>query len=97
MSDTAAARVGLRELRHDTRGVIERVRTGQSIEVTDHGEPVARIVPVDPAPEPDVLTRLVNQGLARRATNPGRRPPMRRLSPPDALSRDLEASRNAER
>ena len=37
--------MGLRELRHHTSEVIARVRRGETIEVTEHGTPVARLVP----------------------------------------------------
>lgn len=69
--------VGLRELRHDTGGVLARVQYGETIDVTDRGRLVARIVPVvEPVVSP-VLARLVASGRVRRATRPGFRPPMR--------------------
>ncbi len=39
--------IGLRELRHKTGEVVTRVRNGETIDVTDHGRGVARIVPVE--------------------------------------------------
>jgi prevent-host-death family protein len=41
--------IGIRELREDLSKAIRRVRKGQVLEVTDHGQPVARIVPISPA------------------------------------------------
>jgi prevent-host-death family protein len=38
--------VGIRELRDNVSAVIKRVAAGEPIEVTDHGHPVARIVPL---------------------------------------------------
>lgn len=38
--------MGIRELRDSLPAVIRRVRAGEGIEVTDHGHPVARIVPI---------------------------------------------------
>lgn len=38
--------VGIRELRQDASTVLKRVAAGEVIEVTDHGHPVARIVPI---------------------------------------------------
>jgi prevent-host-death family protein len=38
--------MGIRELRNNLPAVIRRVRAGEGIEVTDHGHPVARIVPI---------------------------------------------------
>jgi prevent-host-death family protein len=48
--------------------LLDRVRAGESVTITDRGTPVARIVPVPPA---DVdwnerLERLERQGLVRR-------------------------------
>jgi prevent-host-death family protein len=39
--------MGIRELRNNLPAVIRRVRAGEGIEVTDHGHPVARIVPIN--------------------------------------------------
>jgi len=38
--------MGIRELRNNLPAVIKRVRGGEGIEVTDHGHPVARLVPI---------------------------------------------------
>jgi prevent-host-death family protein len=40
-------RMGIRELRDNLPAVIRRVRAGEGIEVTDHGHPVARLVPIN--------------------------------------------------
>ena len=43
------ASVGIRELQRDTSGVVGRVaRTGRPTFVTNRGEPVAAVVPIDP-------------------------------------------------
>jgi prevent-host-death family protein len=39
-------RAGVRELNQNTSQVIDRVRHGETIEVTDRGRPVARLVPI---------------------------------------------------
>jgi prevent-host-death family protein len=39
-------RIGIRELRQHASRYLERVVRGETIEVTDRGRPVARIVPV---------------------------------------------------
>jgi prevent-host-death family protein len=57
-------RVGIRELKQNASAVIRRVLAGETIEVTDHGRPVARIVPLRAA---SVLDQLVAEG---RATAP---------------------------
>lgn len=37
--------IGLRELRHRTREVIELARTTGRVIITDHGKPIAEIIP----------------------------------------------------
>ena len=39
-------RIGIRELRASLGGIVRRVQDGETVEVTDHGHPVARIVPL---------------------------------------------------
>lgn len=58
--------VGVRDLRDGLSRHLASVREGHTITVTDHGRPVARIVPVD---VPTKLEQLVAEG---RVT-PGRR------------------------
>lgn len=43
---TMAARIGIRELRNHLTATIQRVRAGETIEVTLHGQPVAVLGPV---------------------------------------------------
>lgn len=59
-------RVGVRELKQNASAVLDRVRKGQSVEVTDRGRPIALIVPI-PKPE-DAIGRLIAEGLATPAT-----------------------------
>lgn len=56
-------KVGIRELRQQASAVLKRVVGGEAIEVTDHGHPIARIVPL----RPSVMDQLVLEG---RATGP---------------------------
>ena len=70
--------VGIRELRDGLSRYLAEVRAGHTVTVTDHGRPIARIVPVD---EPGPLKRSVSEGRAE----PARR---RKLSAP----RPVEAS-----
>lgn len=89
--------VGLRELRHHTSEVLARVRHGETVDVTDHGRLIARIVPVgDREPSP-VLQRLVSAGRASLAQRPGYRPRMLAGEGSDLLSRTLAAMRDEER
>jgi prevent-host-death family protein len=52
--------VGIRELRQQASSVLKRVVAGEVIEVTDHGHPIARIVPL----RPSVLDQMVVEGRA---------------------------------
>lgn len=61
--DTMINRVGIRELRQQASAVLRRVVAGDTIEVTDHGHPIARIVPL----RPGVLDQLVLEGRATEA------------------------------
>jgi prevent-host-death family protein len=40
--------IGIRQLREGLSKALRRVRAGEILEVTDHGRPVARIVPLAP-------------------------------------------------
>lgn len=43
--------VGVRELKEQTSKILRRVREeGESIEITYHGQPIARLVPITPPP-----------------------------------------------
>ena len=57
-------RVGIRELRQHTSAVVRGVAAGEPVEVTDHGRPVARIVPI---PAGSGLDELVAEGRATAA------------------------------
>jgi prevent-host-death family protein len=48
-------RIGVRELRQHASRYLERVVRGESLEVTDRGRPVARLVPVRPEPWADMV------------------------------------------
>ncbi len=57
--------VGIRELRDNVSALIRRVAAGETIDVTDHGHPVARIVPFR-ARSP--LEQMLAEGRATPAT-----------------------------
>ena len=44
--DLGVRQVGVRELRQDASGVLREVKAGMSVEVTEHGRPIARIIPI---------------------------------------------------
>jgi len=56
--------VGIRELRDGLSRHLAEVRKGRTVTVTDHGRPIARIVPVGP---PGALERLIAEGRVRPA------------------------------
>lgn len=63
------ARIGIRELREDLSRAIRRVRRGQVLEVTDHGQPVARIVPIGSSV--GALADLIAEGKVRPPRSSG--------------------------
>jgi prevent-host-death family protein len=88
--------VGLRELRHRTGEVLARVRHGETIDVTEHGRLIARIVPVGERQPTAILARLVASGRATLAQRPGYRPRMRPGDGTDRLSETLASMRDEE-
>ncbi len=68
MSEThRPARVGVRELRQNLSVYLRRVEAGETLEVTEHGRPVARLGPT-PAEPMSVLDRLIAEGRATPGT-----------------------------
>src|ERR1700729_4443343 len=60
------ASIGIRELNQQTSQVLDRVRAGETIEITDRGVPVAEIRPVTNGRA--VLARLAAEGRLIPAT-----------------------------
>jgi prevent-host-death family protein len=56
--------VGIRELRDNVSAVLHRVATGETVDVTNHGQPVARIVPLR---SPSVIDQMIAEGRATPA------------------------------
>ena len=59
--------IGVRELRQHASRYLERVRHGETLEVTDRGRPVARLVPVST----DTWTDMVASGKVTLADDQG--------------------------
>jgi prevent-host-death family protein len=79
------SRVGVRELRQNLSVFLDRVKDGETLTVTEHGQVVAVLAPALRA-SASVLERLVADG---RATAPGRRlrdVPSPRPAPPSGGS-----------
>jgi prevent-host-death family protein len=78
-------RIGIRELRANLGSVVRRVHAGETVELTEHGHPVARLVPLRHRSR---LEQLVAEGRVtlpegsladlldreRRPRQPGERP-----------------------
>ncbi|MFG1605683.1 type II toxin-antitoxin system Phd/YefM family antitoxin [Actinoplanes sp. NPDC049265] len=55
-------RIGVRELNQNTSQVLARVSGGETVEITDRGHPIARLVPV--GDDRSALAKLVAAGRA---------------------------------
>lgn len=89
-------RIGVRELNQNTSQVLARVSGGETVEITDRGRPVARLVPI--STDASTLARLVATGraVAPSATGPVALPP--HLGDPDVdVAAELAAMRDEER
>ncbi len=71
------ARVGVRELRQNLSVYLRRIEAGETLEVTEHGRPVARLAPMLPQ-RMTALDRLIADGRAI----PGRGGNLADLGPP---------------
>ena len=65
-------RIGVRELRQHASRYLERVKAGETVEVTERGQLVALLVPPDPATT--ARERLVASGRLIPAARPLRLP-----------------------
>jgi prevent-host-death family protein len=63
----ALPRVGVRELRQNLSVYLRRVEAGETLEVTEHGRPVAVLAPRRPD-RASIVERLVAEGRAAPAT-----------------------------
>jgi prevent-host-death family protein len=83
-------RVGVRELRQNLSKYLRRVEAGESLDVTERGRPVARLVPLV---EGGLLAKLAREGRLMQAPR-GR---LEDLGPPPAggpsISEALQAGR----
>ena len=59
--------VGIRALQQNASAVVSRVESGESIEITDRGRPVARLVPILST---SAVEALRTAGRVREATRP---------------------------
>ncbi|GGS50387.1 antitoxin [Actinokineospora fastidiosa] len=64
--ETVRPTVGMRELSHHTARVLGLVKAGETVEITERGKTIARIVPA----ADDRYAQLVAAGLIRQAQEP---------------------------
>lgn len=65
-SNAGPARVGVRELRQNLSVYLDRVKAGETLEVTEHGRPVARLAP-NPLAKLSILDQMIADGLVTPA------------------------------
>ena len=63
--------VGLREANQHFSRIMQRVRAGEEVVLTERGEPFARIVPIRHSRQEAVIRQMVKEGLLRPAEKPG--------------------------
>jgi prevent-host-death family protein len=78
------ARVGVRELRQNLSVYLDRVKAGETLEVTEHGHPVARLMP-NPPMRMSIIDQMIEDGRITPATGDQRTLPM----PPEIPGRPL--------
>jgi prevent-host-death family protein len=67
--------VTVSELNRQTARVLDRIKAGESLEISEYGRPIARLLPAAPTTGSPLLDRLIAQGRAIPAANPGPIPP----------------------
>src|SRR3990172_7704010 len=87
------ARVGVRELRQTLSVYLDRVKSGESLEVTEHGRPVARLTPRPPDRQ-SIVDRLITEGRITPASVDHRTLPLPLTSPGRPLSEILREMRD---
>ncbi len=83
--------VGIRALKQNASAVVARAAAGDVITITDHGRPVARLVPIASTP----LEDLAAAGLVRPARHRLRDLPAPTKGP--SLTEALQQQRDSER
>ena len=81
--------VTVSELNRQTARVLDRIKAGESLEISEYGRPVARLLPAAPTTGSPLLDRLIAQGRAVPAANSGTLPP---TPPRDASEQGISLS-----
>ena len=85
--------IGVRELRQHASRYLQEVAAGESIEITDRGHPVARLVPITGDPWADLISAGEVVNAARRMNIDDHKP----AAYPHSASETLERLRSDER
>jgi prevent-host-death family protein len=91
----AAARVGVRELRQNLSVYLDRVKAGETLEVTEHGRPVARLTPNE-EPRLSLIDQMIADGRITPASGDHRTLPYPPSIPGRPLSDILREMRDEE-
>ena len=89
----ALARVGVRELRQNLSVYLDRVKAGETLEVTEHGQPVARLAPNLPV-RLSLIDRMISDGRITPARSDHRSTPYPPSLPGRPLSEILQDMRD---
>jgi prevent-host-death family protein len=96
--NSGMVRICVRELNQHTSRVLDRVKRGMVVEITERGRPVARVVPVGQAAPQSLLERLVAEGRAKPPTITGPLPTPQVTGDPTVSVADvIAAMRDEER
>ena len=97
MAETSAAtsRVGVRELRQNLSVYLRRIHRGERFEVTDRGNPVALLIPLESDLSP--LQRLIAEGRVRAPVGDLLELPAPEGKPTTAVSEALLEDREEDR
>jgi prevent-host-death family protein len=87
------ARVGVRELRQNLSVYLDRVKDGETLVVTEHGHPVAHLIP-NPPPSQSIVDRLIAEGRITPAKGNRRNLPPPPRIPGRPLSEILQEMRD---
>ena len=85
-------RIGVRELRQHASRYLDRVKSGETVEVTERGQLIALLVP--PTPAREARDKLIAEGRLIPAAGPLRLPPRAAAgAPTSAILDELRADR----
>jgi prevent-host-death family protein len=91
--ETERARVGVRELRQNLSVYLDRVKAGETLDVTEHGHPVAELRP-RPEDALSAFDRMIAEGRITPATQDHRTLGMPPSLPGRPLSEILQEMRD---